>query len=321
MIQEIMLLMAQYGLLLVFANVLVEQLGVPLPAVPTMIVAGALAADGKLSVFAVFAVSFVACIIGDAFWYWAGRHFGHRVLRLLCRVSLSPDSCVSQSEVRFDRWGYSLLIVAKFVPGLSTMAPPMAGAMHLGWASFLFFDSIGTIVWVGAAICTGLLFHTQIDNLFARLESMGTIALLLVAGLLVAYIAIKWWERRHLYKMLRMARISVDELQQLLATGAKPVIVDVRSSVARTLERRTIPGALQVTIEEVDAQIGHLPTDSEIILYCTCPNEESAARAAKMLIDRGYFRVRPLQGGLEAWIEAGYVLEDFHPTSADAAVK
>ncbi|MFC3106385.1 DedA family protein/thiosulfate sulfurtransferase GlpE [Undibacterium arcticum] len=321
MMQELVLLIAQYGLLLVFANVLLEQLGLPLPAVPTMIVAGALAADAKLSVFAVFAVSFVACIIGDAVWYWAGRHFGNGVLKLLCRVSLSPDSCVRQSEVRFDRWGSSLLMVAKFIPGLSTMAPPMAGVMHLGWASFLFYDSVGTVVWVGAAICAGFLFHKEIDDLFARLESMGTIALVLVAGLLVAYIVIKWWKRRRLYKMLRMARISVDELQQLMAGGEKPVIVDVRSNVARKLDRRSIPGALPVTIGEVDAQIGHLPTDSEIILYCTCPNEESAARAAKILIDRGYTRVRPLQGGLEAWVDAGYMLEEFFPSSACAAAK
>jgi membrane protein DedA with SNARE-associated domain/rhodanese-related sulfurtransferase len=310
MLQELMSLMAQYGLLLVFVNVLVEQLGVPLPAMPTLIVAGALASDGKLAVLAVFAVSFAACIMGDGLWYWAGRHFGRRVLKLLCLVSLSPDSCVSQSEVRFVRWGSSLLIVAKFIPGLSTMAPPMAGALRLGWVSFLLFDSIGTIVWIGSAIGAGLIFHTQIDALFAGLKSMGTIAFFLIAGLLLIYILIKWWERQRLYKALRMARINANELQQMIDAGGKPVIADVRSSLARAIEHRRIPGALPVTLNEVDALIGHLPNDSEIILYCSCPNEESAARAAKILINHGYTRVRPLHGGVAAWEEAGYVLEN-----------
>ena len=159
MMQELVLLISQYGLLLIFANVLLEQLGVPLPAVPTMILAGALAADGKFSVSAVFSVSLLACMLGDAVWYWAGRHFGNRVLKLLCRVSLSPDSCVMQSEVRFERWGGRLLMAAKFVPGLSTVAPPMAGAMQLGWPSFLLYDGMGAIVWIGISIGAGLLFH------------------------------------------------------------------------------------------------------------------------------------------------------------------
>ncbi|MFC5476260.1 DedA family protein/thiosulfate sulfurtransferase GlpE [Paraherbaspirillum soli] len=313
MMQNLIVLIAQYGLLLVFANVLVEQLGLPLPAVPTMIVAGALAADGKLSLSAVFAVSLAACIIGDAVWYWAGRRFGNRVLRLLCRVSLSPNSCVMQAQVSFRRWGGSLLMAAKFVPGLSTMAPPMAGAMKLGWPSFLFFDSVGAIVWIGAAVGAGRLFHAKIEYLFARLESMGTIAIMLLAGLLALYIGLKWWQRRHLVNTLRMARISVDELQHLMKSGDNPVIVDVRSAVGRQLEPRRIPGALPVDLgrmDELNAYIGHLPSDREIILYCTCPNEISAAKVAKMLMDRGYTRVRPLQGGLEAWAAAGYSLEE-----------
>lgn len=321
MMQELVSLIAQYGLLLVFANVLLVQLGLPMPAVPTMILAGALVAAGKLPIFAVLAVSFVACIIGDAVWYWAGRHFGNRVLKLLCRVSLSPDACVMQSEVRFERWGGRLLMAAKFVPGLSTMAPPMAGAMRLGWQSFLFYDSVGALAWIGMSIGAGVLFHAEMDRLFARLENMGSVTIALLGGLLGAYIGFKWWQRRRLYKTLRMARISVDELQGLLEAGEKPVIVDVRSGAARALEQRTIPGALAVDMGAVEVQMSHLPSDSEIILYCTCPNEESAARVAKMLIDRGYTRVRPLLGGLDAWVAAGYVLEDSDPTSAHALTK
>ena len=217
---------------------------------------------------------------------------------------------MSQSEVRFERWGGSLLIVAKFLPGLSTVAPPLAGAMNLGWASFLFFNTLGTALWAGAAIGAGLLFHRQIADIFASLEQMGTIAAVLVGGLLAAYVAFRYWQRRRLYKVLRNARITVDQLYQLMEAGHEPVVVDVRSPTARALDPRSIPGALPVDIDQIHTWIGHLPKDGEIILYCTCPNDASAARVAKILIDLGYERVRPLLGGLDAWAEAGYSVQD-----------
>ena len=317
MLEQIVQLISRYGLGLVFANVLIEQIGLPLPAVPTMIVAGALAAEGKLSAAAILGVAAVASAIADIVWYWLGRRFGNKVMKFLCRISLSPDTCVNQSEIRFERWGGSLLLVAKFVPGLSTVAPPLAGAMKLGWASFLFFNTLGTMLWAGAAIGAGLLFHRQIAELFAALERMGTIAGFLVGGVFAAYVAFKYWQRRRLYRRLRMARITVDQLYQLMEAGHEPVVVDVRSPTARALDPRSIPGALPVDIDQVDAWIGHLPKDGEIILYCTCPNDASAARVAKILIDLGYQRVRPLLGGLDAWAEAGYAV---HHDLAHAAV-
>jgi membrane protein DedA with SNARE-associated domain/rhodanese-related sulfurtransferase len=308
MLQELVLLIGQYGLALVFANVLLEQVGLPVPAVPTLIVAGALSAEGTLSGTAVFAAAFVASMIGDAAWYAGGRVYGKRVMKFLCRISISPDSCVNQTEEQFERWGAGLLVFSKFVPGLSTITPPLAGAARLGWVRFGFFNSIGIALWAGAAIGAGLLLHTQIERLLARLEDMGAVALLLVALLLAAYVAFKWWERRKFYKMLRMARISVDELYGLMDKEARPVIVDVRSPVARSLDPRAIPGALAADAREIDGLLDQLPDDRDIVLYCTCPNEAGAAQVAKLLVDRGYRRVRPLHGGLDAWIAAGYAV-------------
>ncbi len=302
-------LIAQYGLALVFANVLLEQTGLPIPAVPTLIVAGALAAEGELSPLAIFGVAFVACSIGDALWYVAGRRYGRRVMKLLCRVSLSPDSCVRQTEVRFDRWGGLALVLSKFIPGLSTIAPPLAGAMRLGWPSFLLLNSLGVVIWAGIAIAAGMAFHAQINELVLGLEDLGTLAIEIIAVLLGGYIALKWWERRRFYKMLRIARIGVDELRALMDGGKRPVVVDVRSPGVRDLDRRFIPGALTMDIAEVDERLGELPADREIVFYCTCPNEASAATVAKKLIGLGYTRVRPLHGGLDAWIEAGYEVE------------
>jgi membrane protein DedA with SNARE-associated domain/rhodanese-related sulfurtransferase len=302
-------LVTQYGLALVFANVLLEQIGLPIPAIPTLIVAGALAAEGEFSPFAVFGVAFVGCMIGDAIWYLAGRRYGRRVMAFLCRVSLSPDSCVRQTEFRFERWGRLTLVVSKFIPGLSTIAPPLAGAMRLGWPSFLLLNGLGVVIWAGAAIGAGMVFHTRINEIILRMEGLGTLAAGAVGVLLSGYIALKWWERRRFYKMLRIARIGVNDLRALMDGGKRPVVVDVRSPGSRSLDPRFIPGALAMDAADVDLRLEQLPADREIIFYCTCPNEASAAQVAKKLIGLGYARVRPLHGGLDAWIAAGYEVE------------
>ena len=307
--QEMVRLIAQYGLALVFANVLVEQIGLPLPAIPTLVIAGALAAEGKISAPAVLGVAFLACTLGDGIWYVAGRLHGRRVMALLCRISLSPDSCVRQTEYRFERWGGLTLVLAKFIPGLATIAPPLAGAMRLGLAPFLLYNSVGALLWSGAALGAGMWFHAGIGELIARLEGLGTVAIEVVAVLLAAYVALKWWERRRFYKMLRIARISVDELRALMQAGKRPVVVDVRSSVVRELDRRYVPGALAMEFADVDKRLEELPSDRDVIFYCSCPNEASAAQVAKKLMGLGYASVRPLQGGLDAWIAAGFEVE------------
>jgi membrane protein DedA with SNARE-associated domain/rhodanese-related sulfurtransferase len=311
-------LITQYGLALVFANVLAEQIGLPIPAIPTLIVAGALASEGQFSPLSVFGVAFVACMIGDALWYLAGRRYGHRVMKLLCRLSLSPDSCVRQTEFRFERWGKLTLVLSKFIPGLSTIAPPLAGAMRLTWPSFLLLNGLGVVIWAGAAIGAGMVFHSQINELVLRMEGLGTLAVEAIGVLLAGYIAFKWWERRRFYKMLRVARIGVDELRALIDEGKRPLVVDVRSHVARDLDRRFIPGALAMDVSEVDRQIDQLPADREIVFYCTCPNEASAAQVARKLIGLGYTKVRPLHGGLDAWIAAGFEVEHRAAALVDA---
>jgi membrane protein DedA with SNARE-associated domain/rhodanese-related sulfurtransferase len=306
MAHHIIELIAQYGLLLVFANVLVEQAGAPVPAVPTMIVAGALAAADRLPLGGVLAVAVVACLLADFAWYAAGRYFGGGVMRTLCRISLSPDSCVKQSELRFQRWRGGVLLLAKFVPGLSTVAPPLVGAMGLRAAPFALFDGLGSLLWVGVAVCLGYVFANQIDYVLDALASAGSVALMLLGCPLVLYIAVKWWQRHRLLRTLRMARITVEELNNAITAGQKPAIVDVRSEAARLMDTRVIPGALLADVHTVDRIVGTVPIDSELVIYCTCPNEASAALVAKALMAQGYKRVRPLLGGLDAWHAAGY---------------
>lgn len=310
MAQHIIELIAQYGLLVVFINVLVEQAGVPLPAVPTLVVSGALAAIDRLPLPQLVGVAILACLLGDLAWYMAGRRFGSRVMRTICRISLSPDSCVKTSELRFQRWRGMLLLVSKFVPGLSTVAPPMAGAMGLTPAAFVLMDGLGSLLWAGLAIGIGYAFSAQIDTLLASLASAGTVAGEVVLALLAAYIALKWWQRRRLLHSLEMARITVTELNNALAEGRGPLVVDIRGMANRIVDTRTIPGAILADLAGLDELVKEVPTDREMVIYCTCPNEISAARAALILSQRGYRRVRPLLGGLDAWADAGYPVQE-----------
>lgn len=311
MAHEIFVLLGEYGLLLVFLNVLVTQLGMPLPAVPTLVVAGALTASGQLVLPAVLLVALLACLIGDTLWYGAGRRYGGHVMRALCRISLSPDSCVHRSELQFQRWRGGVLLIAKFVPGLSTVAPPLVGAMGLGFLSFIVFDGIGSVLWAGVAVVLGSTFAAQLDMLLGMLADAGALALELLLGLLALYILVRWWQRHRLLAALRMPRIAPAELNLALTQGQAPLVLDVRSVPARALDRRVLPGALLADEQDqaMDKLLRGVVPDRELVLYCNCPHEATAAKAAKALKARGYRHVRPLAGGLDAWAAAGYAVE------------
>lgn len=308
-------LSGQFGVAIVTLNVLLDQIGLPVPALPTLIVSGAVAAGSHRIVAELFLGASMACLVPDIGWYLAGRRYGGRVMKLLCRISLNPDSCVSQTQLRFERWGPGALVVAKFVPGLAIIAPPLAGATGMGWPRFVLLSSASAILWVGAALGIGMVLQAQVAQLLPHMQHLATLAATLFGVLLIGYVAMKWWQRRQFFRSLRMARINVDELYELIEAGAAPLIVDVRSATARALEPRQVPGALSMTVADVAEQIGHLPRDREIVLYCTCPNEASAAQLARVLINHGFKRVRPLHGGLDAWIAAGYAAESLPPAA------
>ena len=308
MTQHLFLIIAEYGLVIVFANVLVDQIGLPVPAVPTLVVAGAIAADGGLPLIPLFASAVLACCIADSLWYLIGQIYGIRVLKLLCRISLEPDSCVSQTQSRFESWGVNSLVIAKFIPGLAIIAPPLAGALRIGWPRFIVLTIASGVLWVGFALAAGMLFKSQIAAVLANLDAFGSTAALIIGAALALYVLYKWWERERFYKSLRMARIDVSDLYDIMLTGAKPVIVDVRSSTARALDPRGIPGALYIPMDNVAQHLVDLPRDGDIILYCACPSEATAARVAQLLMKHGFKKVRPLHGGLDAWVAAGYAV-------------
>ena len=266
---ELTTLLAQHGLLVLFANVLLTQAGVPVPAIPLLMVAGALVHEGQLSLAAVMAVAVIAALLGDLPWYAAGRMAGHRVLRLLCRVAIEPDSCVMQTENTFERWGARSLVVAKFVPGFATVAPPIAGAMRLKLAPFAFYSTLGAALWAGAAVAVGMIFHAEVDWVLGRLTDMGFGAALVIGLTVGFYIAFKWLDRYLFIRLMRMVRITADELHDMMHQGMSPVILDVRSHAARKLDPRRVPGAIAVDIAAPQASLPAVAPDRDIVVYCT----------------------------------------------------
>jgi membrane protein DedA with SNARE-associated domain len=262
-------LLAQHGLTLVFANVLVAQLGLPLPALPMLIVAGALVGEGILNVAALAVVVMVASLLGDTPWYFAGRLYGYRVLRTLCRISIEPETCVKQTENIFDRWGPPSLLVAKYIPGFSTVAPPLAGTMGLTLPRFLFYSAAAALLWAAVPVSAGFFFRAQVEAVLASLQSMGTGALAIVLAVVLGYAGMKAIERYLLIRFLRMVRISVEELKGMIDAGRPLVLFDVRSSLAREAEPRMIPAAVPVDLATVERMLEHVPPDADVVVYCS----------------------------------------------------
>lgn len=313
--------LARYGEGFVGVNVLLNQLGLPLPALPTLIVAGALIASGKLAGGVVFAAAVVASVVADCVWFWAGRRYGYQVLRFLCKVSLSPDTCVRETEGVFERWGFYSLVVSKFIPGFATVGPPIAGALRMPVWRFIGAAAMSAALWAGAALMVGWLFAPAVDRILAWITTNAVVAALCVATALAAYIGWKAWQRWALARFVHSSRITVDELRERLAGEPLPMIVDIGSALAHQ-SRPHIAGAHLMDLDRVAREVKLFPADREIIFYCACPNEESSKRAAQILMTKGFTRVRPLIGGIDAWIAAGGDTEHGVPVvfaRADAA--
>ena len=297
---DLIVLLQTYGVLLVFAIVLVEQAGMPIPAFPILVVAGALSVDGTVSWPAAIAVAVGACLISDLFWFRAGRFYGKRILNLLCKISLSPDYCVSQTEDKFRRFGPKSLIVSKFIPGFNIIASPMSGALGVSTPRFLAFSITGSLFWSGTGVALGAAFHKSVDKLLVMLSEMGTTSLLVLLALLALFVGYKYIERRRFLSGVQVERIGVAELVSLLDGGHDPVIIDARSATARQLEK-SIPGAIIFNDCEPGTLMASLDKDRHVVVYCSCPNDVTAAQVAKQFLSSGFHRARPLHGGLDAW--------------------
>jgi membrane protein DedA with SNARE-associated domain/rhodanese-related sulfurtransferase len=299
---------AKLGPPVLFLLVLLQQAGVPYPITPVLIVAGALSVHGHLPAAAVIGLAACAASIADLGWYTAGFRLGGRALKALCALSLSPDSCVSHTERWFGRFGTRVLVIAKFVPGLGLVSTAMAGVARARLDRFFLYDLIGNFLWASTAVCLGVLFHDAVGDILRTLAALGSWGIALLAAALAAFVAVKLWQRYTLMRELRSSRISVSELKDLVDRGPPPVIVDALAPASRQREGM-IPGAIPMEALRLESGKATVPFDAEVIVYCACPNEASAARIAQQLIRMGCIRVRPLKGGIFAWKDAGLAVE------------
>lgn len=258
-----------HGHAVLFVWVLVEQLGVPVPAMPLLLAAGALSGTGYLNFFACLLFAVLGAVTSDSVWFQLGRRRGIKILQLLCRISLEPDSCVRRTEGIFSKQGARSLLVAKFIPGLGLVTPPLAGVFRMRFRRFLLFDAIGSTLWAGAFLGIGYVFAGQIELVAARLASLGGWVLVVLLGGLAAYIGYKFVARQRFLRELRIARITVDELKEKLDAGEQIIIVDLRHSLDFEAEPEVIPGALHIEAKELEVENNRLPRNGEVVLYCT----------------------------------------------------
>lgn len=298
-----------YGYLLLFAWVLVEQVGIPLPATPVILAAGALSAQHQISFSLALLAGVVGSLAADSGWFLVGRRYGHVVLRLLCKLSMEPTTCVRKTQDSFGRRREITLMIAKFVPGLSTLAPPVAGQNGMGFGAFLFYDSIGASLWVGGLLLLGRLFGDVLKRDTRVLDWMGRFS----GGLLILGIAMffagRVVRRRMVLKELAAARLEPEELKRQLDAGEQVFIVDLRHPLELLPDPYTLPGALHFSPDALAARHEEIPRDRDVVLFCTCPSEATAAKAAMALHRLGIDRVRPLRGGYDEWKRLGFPLD------------
>jgi membrane protein DedA with SNARE-associated domain len=258
-----------HGYALLLGWVFAEQIGLPLPSMPLLLAAGALAGTGHLNFLASLFYVMLAALTADSIWYQLGRHRGIRILQLLCKISLEPDSCVRRTEGVFSKQGARSLLVAKFLPGLGTVAAPLAGIFHMRPRRFLLFDAAGALLWGGTFLGLGYVFSGEIERVAEHLAALGGWLLVLLVAVLAAYITYKFVARQRFLHELRISRITVDELKEKLDAREELVIVDLRHSVDFEADPETIPGAFRMDSKELEEKDDPLPRDHEIILYCT----------------------------------------------------
>jgi len=308
------LLMA-HGLVVVFAWAFVVQAGVPAPAIPMLLGAGALSGAGRMHLALAIAAAMGATLGADVLWYSLGRSYGARVLGILCRFSLDPDSLIRHAKERFAAHRLRYVVLAKFLPGVNPLAAGLAGAVPIRPERFLLYAATGALLWAGAWITLGYLCTEVIGLIATAAARVGAPLVIVIAAGLIAYLMFKHVRRRRFLRHLRKARITPIELERRLEAGDHLVIVDLRTALDIETTPYGIPGGRWIPPEALDDPHQLIPQDSEVVFYCAEPREATSARMALLLDSHGYKNVHPLSGGLEGWRQAGFAVE---PLRVDA---
>jgi membrane protein DedA with SNARE-associated domain/rhodanese-related sulfurtransferase len=305
-----------YAYLIIFLWVLVEQIGIPIPSVPVLLTAGTLSATHRVSWVGITLSMLFACMVADTLWFALGRRYGNSVLKLLCRFSFEASTCVSKTEGYFTRRGAVTLLFAKFVPGLSTVAAPIAGQTGMSFARFLAWDLAGSFIWGETFILAGRFFGDIAKKSAPFFAWLGHFAIVIFVLMVLGFLAHRIWKQRKFLRQVREMRLEPTELKEMLDVAEKggstpPFIVDLRHPLDYLPDPRVLPGALRIGPNELKQHSEIIPRDRDVILYCTCPSEETSAKLALQLHKLGIYRVRPLRGGFDGWKNAGYPLVDY----------
>ena len=291
-----------YGVVILPALAVAEQIGVPLPAVPALLAVGALAAHGRISIPLVLGAISLAALATDFAWYELGRRRGARVLARLCRLSLEPDSCLRRAENIFGRHGARSMLVAKFVPGLTTVMPPLAGVFAVPRVRFALYDLAGVLLWAGTWLALGYFFSDAIVLITARATALGRLLGLVIVTALAGYILVKYG-RRHLFlRKLRTATVSPAALKRRLDAGENVTIIDLRTPFEVTATPYAIPGSRWLAADAIGEHEAQFLRTREVVLYWTSPDDATSARVLLQLKHKGITRVHSLEGGLVAWM-------------------
>ena len=289
----------------VFLNVLLQQAGLPVPAVPTLLLAGSLAVSSN-QLANILAAAIVASVIADWMWYLAGRAFGYRVLSGLCKLSINPGSCVSQTEARFVRWGLGSLVIAKFIPGFSTVAPPIAGSLRMALPGFLLAAAAGAALWAGLALGTGWILRREVQTVISALDEQAGSVLVVVVGIVAIWLSWKLWQKYRFRQWSAVPHITPAELLAAMEARQPLLLLDLRGA-SMVAETGPIVGATIAEHDRLLDAVGNWPRSQPIVTLCACPEDAGAVQAARRLLAEGYLSVRPLKGGYEAWLAAGNV--------------
>jgi membrane protein DedA with SNARE-associated domain/rhodanese-related sulfurtransferase len=295
--------------------VLTEQLGIPIPSAPLLLTAGTLTATHQLRLPWVLVAALAASLIADSTWYFFGKGYGSAVVKLMCRLSLESSACVRKTEGYFTEHGAAALLVAKFIPGLGSVAAPIAGQIGMSYAKFAMCDAGGILLWILTLTLGGRFFGDVLKHHPEALSWTAHFFGAIFALLFIGFLVWRMLQRRAFLRSVRMARLEPGELKQMIDAGQSVFIVDLRHPLDYLPDPRTLPGALQLTPDKLIAQADRIPRDQEIVLFCTCPSEATAARMALRLRGLGIRHVRPLRGGYDEWKKLGYPLVDIQPAT------
>jgi membrane protein DedA with SNARE-associated domain/rhodanese-related sulfurtransferase len=305
-----------YAYLILFVWVLVEQLGIPIPSIPVLLTAGTLGATHELNPWLSLVAVLAACLIADSMWYALGRRYGNSVLKLLCRMSMEASTCVSKTEGYFNRTGAPTLLFAKFVPGLSTVAPPIAGQIGMPYSRFLLWDLAGSLIWAEAYLLGGRFFGDLAKKSAPFLHLITRYGFAIFVVMVLGFIIYRVVKQRRFVTAVAAMRLEPVELKQMIDTATAqgntpPFIVDLRHPLDYLPDPRVLPGAMRIGPNELTQHQEIIPRDRDVVLYCTCPSEETSAKVAMQLHRFGIYRVRPLRGGFDGWKALGFPLQEY----------